>query len=272
MNPATGIPTLLGVPYDGASSFLRGAAAAPPLIREALYSSASNLWSERGVDLGAPGSLADAGDVEIAEHQRGAEVHEIIERTVTRLVERGGRPLVMGGDHSITFAVVRALRRHHPSLAVLHFDAHPDLYEAFEGDRWSHASPFARIMEDGLADRLIQVGIRTMNGHQRSQAERFAVEVIDMPAWVAGKRFELSPGTPLYVSLDCDAFDPAFAPGVSHREPGGLSPREVIGAIQGLVAPLVGADIVEYNPRRDLDGVTATLCAKLLKEIAGRMT
>ena len=269
--PSLAIPTLLGVPYDAASSFLRGAAEAPPLIREALYSSASNLWSEGGVDLGATGALADAGEVHIDAHLRGAEVHALIERAVTKLVERGGRPIVLGGDHSISSSIVRALRRRHSSLAVVHFDAHPDLYDAFEGDRWSHASPFARIMEDGLADRLIQVGIRTMNGHQRAQAARFRVEVIDMPAWTAGRRIELAPGTPAYVSVDCDAFDPAFAPGVSHREPGGLTPRDVIGAIQRLGATIVGADVVEYNPRRDFDGVTATLCAKVVKEIAGGM-
>ena len=265
------VPTLLGVPYDRASSFLRGAAGAPPRIREALYSPASNLWSEGGVDVGAPGALADAGDVEFEDDCRGAAAHGRIEGAVTRLLERGGRPIALGGDHSISSSIIRAVRRRHPALAVLHFDAHPDLYDAFEGDRWSHASPFARIMEDRLADRLIQVGIRTMNGHQREQAERFRVEVIDMVAWQAGVRFDLTPATPLYVSVDCDAFDPAFAPGVSHREPGGLTPREVIAALQRLQVPIVGADIVEYNPTRDVDGVTATLCGKLAKEIAGVM-
>ena len=262
---------MVGVPYDGASSFLRGAAEAPPLIRAALYSPATNLWSECGVDIGTSGMLADAGDVEIDDAKRGAEVHALIEQTVARVVEGGGRPIVLGGDHSITSSIIRALSRRHRSLTILHFDAHPDLYDAFEGDRWSHASPFARIMEDRLADRLIQVGIRTMNGHQREQAKRFGVEVIDMPAWTAGQRFEVAKSKPLYVSVDCDAFDPAFAPGVSHREPGGLTPREVIDALQHVGAPIVGADVVEFNPRQDWDGVTATLCAKLVKEIVGAM-
>jgi len=229
------------------------------------------LWSERGVDIGAPGMLADAGDVEIDESARGADVHAIIEQAAARVVESGGRPVVLGGDHSITSAIVRAVRARYDGLTVLHFDAHPDLYDAFEGDRWSHASPFARIMEDRLADRLIQVGIRTMNGHQREQAKRFGVEVIDMPAWSAGKRFQLSKATPLYVSVDCDAFDPAFAPGVSHREPGGLTPRDVITSLQDIEATIVGADIVEYNPRRDWDGITAMVCAKMVKEVVGTM-
>ena len=271
-SPASrGTPTLLGVPYDAASSFLRGAATAPALIRDALHSPASNLWTERGVDIGAPGRLADAGDLSLDPALRGEAVHTVIEAAVTRLMEEGGRPVVLGGDHSISSSVIRAVQRRYTSLAVLHVDAHPDLYDCFEGDRWSHASPFARVMEERLADRLVQVGIRTMNGHQREQAARFRVDVIDMAAWSAGRRPLLARDTPLYLSIDCDALDPAFAPGVSHPEPGGLSPREVIAMIHALEAPIVGADIVECNPGRDLAGITTTLCAKLVKEIAGQM-
>ena len=155
------------------------------------------------------------------------------------------------------------------ALTVLHIDAHPDLYEDYEGDRSSHACPFARAMEEGLATRLVQVGIRTMNGHQREQAARYGTEVIDMRAWSSGARFTLD--GPVYLSLDVDAIDPAFAPGVSHREPGGLTVREVIGIIQSIRAPLIGADVVELNPSRDIEGMTATVCAKLVKEIVGVM-
>ena len=104
------------------------------------------------------------------------------------------------------------------SSPFLHFDAHPDLYEDFEGDPLSHASPFARIMDRGLANRLVQVGIRTLNGHCRKQAKRFGVEIVEMrsfrPATVP------IPDAPLYVSLNLDALDPAFAPRASHYEPG----------------------------------------------------
>jgi arginase family enzyme len=124
-------------------------------------------------------------------------------------------------------------------------------------------------MEEGLANRLVQVGIRTLNRHQRSQADRFGVEIIDMRAWTAGVRPDVS--GPVYVSLDLDALDPAFAPGVSHWEPGGLSVREVITLVQGVGGTLAGADVVEYNPARDPSGVTAYVAAKLVKEIASRM-
>ena len=117
--------------------------------------------------------------------------------------------------------------------------------------------------------RLVQVGVRTATSHQREQAKRFGVEMIEMREWRPGRmpRFE----GPLYVTLDLDCLDPAFAPGVSHHEPGGFSVREVIGIMQGLDTAPVGADIVELNPRNDPSGVTAMVGAKLLKEILGRM-
>ena len=215
MAPST--PTLIGIPWDVNSSFMRGAAAAPPLVRQALFSPASNLWSELGVDLGAPGMLADAGDLDLPD---SADAIGMIEGAVRLVIADGGAPLAIGGDHAVTYPVMRAVAARHPGLTILHIDAHPDLYDEFEGNRLSHACPFARIMEEGLATRLVQVGIRTMNGHQREQARRFGVETIDMRAWAAGSRPEVT--GPVYVSIDLDGLDPAFAPGVSHREPGGL--------------------------------------------------
>jgi arginase family enzyme len=123
-------------------------------------------------------------------------------------------------------------------------------------------------MEAGLADRLVQVGIRTMTSHTRSQAQRFGVEVIDMLAWCDGVRPSVA--GPVYVSIDLDGIDPAFAPGVSHPEPGGLSARDVIGIVQR-TAPIVGADVVELNPRVDPNDLTARVAAKLVKEIVARM-
>jgi len=259
-------PTLIGIPWDVHSSFMRGAAAAPPLVRQALFSPASNLWSELGVDLGAPGRLADAGDVGLPDSD---DVLDVIEEAVRRLMEDGGAPLAIGGDHAVTYPIIRAVAKRHPGLTILHVDAHPDLYHEFEGNRLSHACPFARIMEEGLATRLVQVGIRTANGHQREQARRFGVEVIDMRAWAAGTRPVLA--GPVYVSIDLDGIDPAFTPGVSHREPGGLSVRDVIGLVHALPFPPIGADIVEFNPSQDPLGLTAHVAAKLVKELAGRM-
>lgn len=265
----TSTPTLLGLPYDASSSFLRGPAAAPPLIRKELGSEATNPWSEALIDLSAAGALADAGDLDLP---ASAEARARIEAGVERVHAGGGRVIALGGDHSVTYPVLRALGPCHPGLTLLHIDAHPDLNDIFEGDRFSHACPFARILEEGLVARLVQVGIRKMSPHQQAQAERFGVEVIDMRAWSAGVRPGLASGAgPLYLSLDLDGLDPAFAPGVSHQEPGGLTTREVIGLIQQLPGPFVGADVVEYNPLCDLGGATARVAAKLVREIASRM-
>jgi len=124
-------------------------------------------------------------------------------------------------------------------------------------------------MEEGLAKRLLQVGIRTLNRTQREQARRFGVEIVEMKDWREGRDLNLS--GPVYLSFDLDAFDPAFAPGVSHPEPGGFTSRQVIDILLALEADLVGADIVEFNPRRDVAQLTENLSAKLLKEIATRM-
>ncbi len=252
---------LLGIPWDGGSSYERGSALAPPVIREAFRAEASNRWTESGVDLSAPGRVADEGDLRLDP----ADPRPEIESAAAGLLARGDRPLFLGGDHSITYPLVRAVARAHPGLGILHLDAHPDLYDVFQDDRHSHACPFARIMEEGLATRLVQVGIRAATGEQRDQAERFGVETIPMTDW----RDDLAPrfDGPVYVSFDLDALDPAHAPGVSHREPGGLSTRQAIGLLQRLEGRVVAADLVELNPRRDVGGLAAAACGKLVKEL-----
>jgi agmatinase len=259
-------PTLIGLPYDASSSFLRGAAAAPNVIREAIASPSSNAWTEEGREIVPGETFVDAGDVEMSPL---GEARSLIEHAIAAIVDRGDIPLSLGGDHSVTYPVMRAIARAHPGVTLLQIDAHPDLYEDFEGDRYSHACPFARILEEKLVSRLVQVGIRTATRHQREQMQRYGVDTIDMRAWANGRRPELS--GPLYVTIDLDGLDPAFAPGVSHREPGGLSTREVVSIIQSLPGPIVGADVVELNPSQDVNGVTAMVAAKLVKELAGRM-
>ncbi|MDF1506017.1 agmatinase [Roseisolibacter sp. H3M3-2] len=268
--PRPARPTLLGLPFDGGSSFLRGAAAAPAAIRAALASDHTNWWTEDGRDLRADGGLADAGDVpRAAPGEDAASVHARIAAAVGALAATGARPLLLGGDHAVSYPALRGLRPHAPSLTVLHVDAHPDLYPDYAGDRLSHACPFARVLEDGLADRVVQVGIRASTGVQRAQARRLGVEVVDMAAWARGARPSLDGA--VYLSFDLDALDPAFAPGVSHREPGGLTTREALGLVQGCGGRLVGADVVELNPSRDVQDLTACAAAKLVKEVAARL-
>jgi agmatinase len=254
--------SVIGVPLDRNSSYLRGSSKGPFALVEALHCDSANLWTETGFDLGPVldhRGVLDVGDPETA--------FSVIEEAAFRAGGETGVPLFLGGDHSVTHPLVRGLKRAVGDFAILHFDAHPDCYHEFEGNSHSHACPFARIMEENLCTRLVSVGIRTAHGHQREQREKFGIrwlEMKDRANWPA-----LSFDTPVYVSVDLDALDPAFAPGVSHHEPGGMTTRELLDVIHALDAPIIGADIVELNPDRDLNGVTAMTGAKILREIAG---
>ena len=238
---------LIGLPTDSHSSFLRGAAGAPPAIRAALASGHGNRAAESGLELGLDIVFEDGGDLPLLEDAGDpARISDAAEAAA-----RDGKvPMFLGGDHMVTFPIVEGLARIHGPVNILHFDAHPDLYDDFEGDPRSHASPFARIMERGLAGRLVQVGIRTLNRHCREQAERFGVEIVEMRHFNAVD--VPIPPTPLYISIDLDALDPAFAPGVSHHEPGGLSVRDILSVLHRVEGDIVGADVVEYNPSRDI--------------------
>jgi agmatinase len=216
------------------------------------------------VDLGVEGVFQDAGDLPLM-----ADAFATIEGAVGELMDQGLRPVLLGGDHSISLPVVRAIAKRVPELTIVHFDAHPDLYDQLDGNRMSHACPFARIMEERRAKRLIQVGIRTLTGHQREQASKFGVEIVEMRHLPALDRIAVA--GPVYISLDIDVLDPAFAPGVSHREPGGMSVREALTHLNAIGGKIVAADLVEFNPAQDISGMTAMVAAKLLKEMLGKM-
>ena len=228
-----------------------------------MHSYSSNTYSEKGIDITSGNRFNDAGDIQF---EGKGEKYWQIEDAVSDLLEREAIVLSLGGDHSITYPIIKAFSAKYQKINVLHFDAHPDLYEVFEDNPYSHACPFARIMESNLADKLVQVGIRTANQHQREQAEKYGVETMGLQSSAEEIVSKLS--GPLYISLDMDVLDPAFAPGISHHEPGGLSTRQVIDIIQSINIPVIGADIVEYNPVRDINNVTAMTAAKFVKEIA----
>lgn len=264
------MPTLVGIPLDGNSSFLRGSSGAPAKIREALGSDAWNKWSELGIDTGAADAFTDAGDLQLNDsREKVSDDFAKIERVISELLKKNEQPISLGGDHSITYPVVKPFAKRYSDLTIVHFDAHPDLYDQFEGSRVSHACPFARIMEDRLAKRLGQIGIRTLNRHQREQAEKFGVEIVPMREIPAFDRLKIH--GPVYISFDMDVLDPAFAPGISHREPGGMTTREAIAHLHAITGTVVGADIVEYNPEQDVARMTAFVAAKILKEILGKM-
>ena len=249
----------------------RPSSAARPRARRrfaALQSESSNLATETGRDLGTETGLRTFQDLGDLEFSGGATTRAEIEHAVSKQLSLGGRVLSLGGDHSVTYPILRAYGKHTRNLTVVQIDAHPDLYDNFEGNRYSHACPFARVMEEGLARRLIQIGIRTANAHQMEQAERFGVEIIPRDRWNDVAALELEP--PVYLSIDLDGLDPAFSPGVAHPEAGGLSTREALDLVWQTPG-LVGADVVEFNPARDARGITAAAAAKLVKELSGRL-
>lgn len=258
---------LLGIPLDANSSHLFGAADGPAAIRRVLHSGSGNHSTEHGVEVVE--LLEDLGDLAVQNVAGSQADADAITERVSSIVSAGRQLICLGGDHSVTYPILRGLAQTHEQLTVVHVDAHPDLYDDLDGNPLSHASPFARALEEGCMQRLIQIGIRTANAHQRDQANRWGVEMIaprDLarfdPASIVG---------PIYLTIDLDGLDPSAAPGVSHHEPGGLTFRELLDIVDALPGPIVGADIVELNPERDVVDMTAAVAAKLLKEVAGAM-
>ncbi|MDX1476536.1 MAG: arginase family protein [Saprospiraceae bacterium] len=252
---------IVGIAFDAQSSYLRGPALAPGRIREEILSTAYNPFAESEREV--VGSRLSFGPI----LRPGS--YEAIYPLACKELTGFGQCLFLGGDHSISFPLIQATHDTRGAFHILHFDAHGDLYDQLDGNPYSHACPFARVMERGLARGLTQVGIRTMTPHQREQAVRFGAEIITMQEL---DKFEPAaiPG-PIYLSLDIDVIDPGFAPGVSHREAGGVAPATLIRWIQAIDQPIIGADLVEYNPLQDCRGITAALCYKLVKEILDAM-
>ena len=256
---------LIGLPTDSNSSFARGPAKAPSHIRRHMWSEAGNSYSETGVNIGGDGVVFDAGDVELFEDD-GDRLR--IENAVEAQFTQGRSVLALGGDHSVTYPIMRAVVRRFPDVRIVHFDAHPDLYPSFQGNRFSHACPFARILEETQTP-LMQIGVRTMTPEQGRVAKRYGVRVF--APWQIGETHSQLPDGPVYVTLDLDVLDPAFAPGVSHREPGGLSVRDVLDLVARIPGRVIGADVVEFNPDKDVDGLTAAVAAKCARELIARM-
>ena len=251
---------MLGLPFDDKSTFMKGTAKGPDRIREIFHDGSSNYMTETGFDLIQDVKFNDLGDLKIEDYHQIA--HQISSK-----VDLNISTIFLGGDHSITYPISLALNQVYAEFDILHFDAHADIYDNFEGDMYSHACPFARILEAGFVKRLVSVGMRNMSAHLTEQAQKFGIEIVMMKD--AGNIKELKFNNPLYISIDLDALDPAFAPGVSHHEPGGFSTRQLIELLHQIKAPIIGADVVELNPDRDPSGITAALAVKLLKELGG---
>ncbi len=257
--------TLLGFPWDASSSYARGPALAPAIIRAVLFSEASSPYSIAGCDISKAISAYDFTDLP----GDGAAARTAISARIAAAVKAKTKPLSLGGDHSVTYPILKALKDIHGPMNILHVDAHTDLYEDYEGDRYSHASPFARAIEDGCVNTLVQIGLRSFSPAADAFGKKHGVIMLGADEIDAIPYDRLN--GPLYVSIDLDGLDPAFAPGVSHPEPGGLSTRDLLAILKKLPAAPIGADVVELNPEKDVNLLTAHVAARLVKELAALM-
>jgi agmatinase len=268
---------VIGIPYDGGTSYRAGARFGPRAVRE--QSSLIRPWHPvLQVRPFERLRVADCGDVDV--------VPISIERTFAAITARidavvaaGARPVCVGGDHSVTLPVLRALARRHGPVGVVHFDAHPDTWDEYFGSKFFHGTPFRRAVEEGLIDprRMIQVGIRgPLYGpedfafHREHGIEVLRIEPVkeEGTAWAASRLRRLA-GGPVYCSFDIDAVDPAYAPATGTPEVGGLTSYEALTLVRSLAGlQLVGADVVEVSPPYDGPGqITALLAANLIFEL-----
>ncbi|MGH7597167.1 MAG: agmatinase [bacterium] len=258
-----------GLPDDSQSSFRRGSALGPQRIRLAYDGNCYNATTESGVDLTS--MVVDLGDLP-SKNRWELTARSYLE-FAARLFHSGKIPFFAGGDHAVTVPIIAALSEIGEPVHIIQIDAHPDLYPEFEGSRDSHACTISRALEMPHTASVTQVGIRTLNSAQMPQLERYRDRLhIFFARDLYGELPRLSHipnGARVYLTVDLDGFDPAFAPGVSHPVPGGLTPRQVLNFIQNAPWKLVGMDAVEVNPDLDVNDQTAILAARVLHEGMG---
>ena len=265
-----------GVPYDSAVTYRPGARLGPRAIRAASVQLAELLSFPFGFDPFDTLAVVDAGDCFVDPHHPDTVV-AAIEDHIAAILAAGAVPLTFGGDHFVTYPILRAIAAKHGPVALLHFDAHCDTWPD-DGTRFDHGSMILRAKNEGLVDAAAscQVGIRTANDSDHG------FEILTAPwvhrhgvdAAVAEIRARIG-GRKVYVTFDIDCLDPAFAPGTGTPVPGGLSSAQALGIVRGLggaldlgevggVPPdIVGADVMEVAPAYDVSEITAIAAATI---------
>jgi guanidinobutyrase len=269
---------IVGVPLDCGTSNRAGARFGPRQIR-----AESVLVRPYSMATGAAPfdslQIADVGDVALNTYNLAASIR-LIEQHYAAFVEAGVKPLSMGGDHTITLPILRALYKQHGPMAVVHVDAHSDTNDTMFGERETHGTVFRRALEEGLIEpnKMTQIGLRATGyaAEDFDWARQRGVEVVQAEAcWYQSLaplmqtvRERIGPTTPTYLSFDIDGLDPAVAPGTGTPEPGGLSGSQGLEIIRGTFGlNLIGADLVEVSPPYDVSGNTSLLAANLLFEM-----
>lgn len=274
-DPAEKAPqvVILGIPYDEGTTNHPGARMGPRAIREAstlypYYKRGRGYFDiEEGKRMLADVEIRDGGDVDIVP-TLGEENFRRMTEAVKALLDRGLLPLCLGGDNSITPAILKAFegRRVH----LVQFDAHLDFVDHFQGAKMTHGSPMRRAIELPQVKGLTQLGVRSIVSAEEDYlaAKGYGSRILTTEA--IALNFDPSPlfaeGEEIYLTFDIDVFDPAFAPGTGFPEPGGLSYREARRALKALArrCRIVGMDLVEVNPYLDGSRITATLASRLI--------
>ena len=271
---------LLGIPFDGGVSYRPGPRFAPRDIRQ--HSSLIRPYNPV-LDVSPFEILhvADVGDVDV-NPMNIEDTYVRVQQTVDAILEAGAVPVCVGGDHSLSLAVLRAVARRHGPVGMIHIDSHQDMWEEYFGNRYFHGTPFRRAVEEGLLDtrRVVQIGIRgpvysaadfefgRTHGVRVVRAEEVARNGMEG----VKERMQAARGGPVYLSFDIDGVDPAFAPGTGTPEVGGLTSREALEVVRALVGfDLVAADLVEVSPPYDHSNITSLLAANLLFEMISVM-
>jgi agmatinase len=267
---------IVGVPYDGGTSYRPGARLGPREVRAQSSLIRSYSYFQKVAPFDRL-NVADAGDVD-APPVSIEKCYEAVEARIGAIADAGARPLVVGGDHSISLPILRALAKRHGPLGLVQFDAHIDTWDEYFGGKYFHGTPFRRAIEEGIVDghRFIQVGIRgPMYGeddflfhreHGITMLDIDQVKARGIPSVVGEiRRVAVDP---VYMTFDIDAVDPAFAPGTGTPDVGGLTSHEAQLLVRGLAGlSLVGGDVVEVAPPFDGPGqITALLAANLMFE------
>lgn len=267
----------IGVPFDIGTSNRPGARLAPREIRDE-----SRMLRPFNVSTGADPfnslTVADIGDVPINTFNLQKSIN-IIEAFYDDVLGCGVAPLTMGGDHTIALPILRALRKKHGPIGVIHVDAHADINDHMFGESIAHGTPFRRAVEEGLLDgnRVVQIGLRgtgySANEYDWSRDQGFRVVTAE-ECWhksltpLMEEVREKVGGGPVYISFDIDGLDPAFAPGTGTAEVGGLTVMQGIEIIRGSRGlDIVGADLVEVSPPFDMSRNTSVVAANLLYEM-----
>jgi agmatinase len=248
--------TILGCPLDATSSFRGGTKFAPDSIRKASWTLETYSPYQKKDLEDIP--FCDSGNLELPHGNLPLSL-DLIEHALSEMIEGGKKVLALGGEHLITYPVMKAIKKRFSTIQVVHFDAHCDLRDDYEGQKLSHATAIKRTKEVGIAE-LHQVGIRS-----GTRQEFQELRLVDSPASLLN---QLIPHVPIYLTFDMDVFDPSLVPGVTTPEPGGLMFREVMDYFAALKGrQIVGADIVELAPDYDQTFVSSICAAKVAREV-----